>query len=114
MIRQKNPTTNVTCPKCGEVFKQKRSNQKFCTKKCKHYYYVRVRKKKLQQPYAKFKKSSCDFCGFKAIDTCQLDIDHIDGNHKNNSLENLQTLCANCHRLKTKLNKEGPYKWKKG
>jgi 5-methylcytosine-specific restriction endonuclease McrA len=31
----------------------------------------------------------------------QLDVDHIDGNHRNNNPENLQTLCANCHRLKT-------------
>ncbi|CAL9981083.1 HNH endonuclease [Vibrio phage D69] len=28
---------------------------------------------------------------------------HIDGNHSNNSIDNLQTLCANCHRLKTYL-----------
>lgn len=34
---------------------------------------------------------------------CQLDVDHIDGNHSNNKLSNLQTLCANCHRLKTHL-----------
>ena len=37
------------------------------------------------------------------------DIDHIDGNHKNNNIENLQTLCANCHRLKTYENED----WKK-
>jgi 5-methylcytosine-specific restriction endonuclease McrA len=30
-----------------------------------------------------------------------MDIDHKDGNHKNNKIENLQELCANCHRLKT-------------
>jgi 5-methylcytosine-specific restriction endonuclease McrA len=55
------------------------------------------------------KKSFCEYCSFKALDSCQLDVDHIDGNHKNNNLDNLQTLCANCHRLKTKVNKEfGP------
>ena len=32
---------------------------------------------------------------------CQLDVDHIDGNHNNDEEVNLQTLCANCHRLKT-------------
>ena len=41
---------------------------------------------------------------------CQMDIDHIDGNHKNDNKENLQALCANCHRLKSKKNKEGIYK----
>ena len=30
-----------------------------------------------------------------------LEVDHIDGNHENNSPTNLRTLCANCHRLKT-------------
>jgi 5-methylcytosine-specific restriction endonuclease McrA len=48
-----------------------------------------------------YKKASCDNCGFKADHLCQLDIDHIDGNSSNNDIKNLQTLCANCHRLKT-------------
>ena len=30
-----------------------------------------------------------------------LEIHHIDGNHKNNKLENLQILCPNCHSLTT-------------
>jgi len=30
-----------------------------------------------------------------------LEVDHIDGNSKNNSTNNLQTLCANCHKIKT-------------
>jgi len=36
----------------------------------------------------------------------QLDIDHIDGDHTNEDPSNLQTLCANCHRYKTYLNKD--------
>src|SRR3954452_6494438 len=43
----------------------------------------------------------CSHCGFVAEHVVQLDVDHIDGNHNNNAPENLQTLCANCHRLKT-------------
>lgn len=47
------------------------------------------------------KKNYCESCGFIAKHRVQLDVDHIDGNHYNNDLSNLQTLCANCHRLKT-------------
>ena len=54
----------------------------------------------------KLKGDVCDKCGFVPEHLCQLDVDHIDGDHKNNSPENLQTLCANCHRLKTFLNED--------
>jgi predicted HNH restriction endonuclease len=56
--------------------------------------------------YTKFKKDYCEQCGFKALHRVQLDVDHIDGNHQNNDELNLQTLCANCHRLKTHINSD--------
>jgi HNH endonuclease len=59
---------------------------------------------------SRFKKNTCEMCGFIPLDLCQLDVDHKDGNRNNNSLENLQTLCANCHRLKTKTSRDGTYK----
>lgn len=52
--------------------------------------------------YKKHKKESCEQCGFIPVHMCQLDVDHIDGDRTNNDLSNLQTLCSNCHRLKTK------------
>ena len=52
------------------------------------------------------KKAYCEICGFVAINKVQLDVDHIDGNHRNNEVDNLQTLCANCHRLKTHINND--------
>jgi hypothetical protein len=51
--------------------------------------------------YTRYKKSICEKCGFVPEHNCQLDVDHIDGNHSNDDESNLQTLCANCHRLKT-------------
>lgn len=54
-----------------------------------------------KRPYMMYKKDTCDRCGFIPEDRCQLDVDHIDENHNNNKLKNLQTLCANCYRLKT-------------
>ena len=59
----------------------------------------------------KYKKKFCEFCGFKAVHPCQLDVDHIDGNSLNNNPDNYQTLCANCHRLKTLLNKDWESKY---
>jgi 5-methylcytosine-specific restriction endonuclease McrA len=56
--------------------------------------------------YTRFKKDYCEACGFKAVHRVQLDVDHIDGNHMNNDIDNLQTLCANCHRLKTQTNSD--------
>ena len=66
-------------------------------------------KKWKQYSYTAGKGLSCEKCGFIAEDPCQLDVDHIDGDHKNNHPDNLQTLCANCHRLKTKVNGDGFY-----
>ena len=59
--------------------------------------------------YKKYKKTICAKCGFTG-DPCQLDVHHIDGNHTNNSVDNLETLCANCHRLVTKNEKHGIYR----
>lgn len=56
---------------------------------------------KLKTEYRFHKKSYCERCGFIPEIPNQLDVDHIDGNKKNDNPENFQTLCANCHRLKT-------------
>jgi hypothetical protein len=45
------------------------------------------------------KKSSCERCGFVPEHPIQLDVHHVDGNRHHNDPGNLQTLCANCHRL---------------
>lgn len=41
-------------------------------------------------------------CTSTIVDSCQLHIDHVDGNRYNNEPANLRTYCANCHALKTK------------
>ena len=42
-------------------------------------------------------------CTSAIIGSCQLDLDHIDGNHFHNVPENIQTICKNCHSWKTKV-----------
>lgn len=54
----------------------------------------------------KHKKTCCEHCGFVALHPCQLDVDHVDGNRDNDDPSNFRTLCANCHRLKTQLQKD--------
>jgi 5-methylcytosine-specific restriction endonuclease McrA len=57
--------------------------------------------------YRHIKGDRCEKCGWVPVHPCQLEIDHIvprsagGTNHR----DNLQTLCANCHRLKTHLEK---------
>ena len=66
-----------------------------------------------KHPYRQFRKDYCEnrdgrVGGFKCVAvipwTGILQVDHIDGNPINNDLSNLQTLCANCHTLKSHLN----------
>ena len=61
--------------------------------------------------YKKYRKEYCENIdsrlGFKCTTTIidmyyQLEVDHIDNNHDNNTEGNHQTLCACCHRIKTK------------
>ena len=94
----------VKCARCTETFPY-RSNKIYCSRRCKGK--ARIRR---QHPYRNLKKDYCEECGFKPKHHIQLDVDHIDGDHKNNNSNNLKTLCANCHRLKTYISKEGPWK----
>lgn len=51
---------------------------------------------------ANLKKPACELCGWamKSADgRLPLELDHINGNNKDNRIENLQVLCPNCHSL---------------
>lgn len=116
----------IKCKGCEKSFVKDRAKRVFCTIECSKVYigqnYYDNNKEKFSiksresreknHPYKKYKKKFCEDCGFFAKYSCQLDVDHVDGNHYNNDLSNLKTLCANCHRLKTYLNKEGAHRRK--
>jgi 5-methylcytosine-specific restriction endonuclease McrA len=60
--------------------------------------------------YRDSKGDKCERCGFVPEHSVQLDVDHVDGNNSNNAPSNLQTLCANCHRLKSYLAGDGMFR----
>lgn len=70
--------------------------------RCKRKY--EVTKRSIETPWVFHKKDVCEECGFIPQHDCQLTVDHIDGNKYNNEISNYQTLCHNCHALKTLLN----------
>ena len=85
----------ATCSKCGGIKIKYRKG-----KNRKGYWACYNKEKEKRITYRKHLKDKCNECGFIPVNKIQMDIHHIDGNHKNNKLENLETLCACCHRLK--------------
>lgn len=71
---------------------------------------VGKRKRRREKKALRNKDTQCRRCGFVPENMCQLTVDHIDRNHKNNAKNNLQTLCANCHNFKTKVELVWPEK----
>lgn len=48
------------------------------------------------------KKPKCELCGWATISSdgrIPLELDHVNGNRKDNRIENLRILCPNCHSL---------------
>lgn len=104
-IDTENRTAN--CLTCGDVlirYRERNKNTGKITWRCANV--VNRRQNARYWPYRLFKGPSCEHCGFVPKHPAQLDVDHIDGDSTNHIQSNLQTLCANCHRLKTIENKD--------
>lgn len=111
------------CLNCGkEIIDTHCYNRKYCSNKCQQEYEYKqwINNYKVDNSIAKSTKwgqipkhlrryifekfeNKCCLCGWSKINphtqTLPLEIDHIDGNSENNSENNLQLLCPNCHSL---------------
>ena len=96
-------TVNYKCQHCEVDFKGSPSHpRKFCSRACvgkskKTVFeakFTTVRKAMVSRDMIK----ACQRCGYNAHPEI-LGVHHMDRNRKNNSLENLEVLCPNCHSL---------------
>lgn len=96
----------LKCDYCGKIFTRmgtevKRSYLHFCSKECGNKYKNLFIKKDNSSNYRNlaFKEYQhiCACCGYDE-DERILEVHHIDGNRKNNNINNLRILCPNCHR----------------
>lgn len=101
-----DPTNrSAVCAVCGITKIRSKGNGGWrCYKSGQNFDFSRLKKYKYPRRRYRLKlKEKCERCGFIPENICQLDIHHLDGNHKNNKDSNLQTLCACCHRYITML-----------
>ncbi len=63
----------------------------------------RVSTKRVRKFLIELRGSKCENCGWSelnpASNTVPIEMDHIDGDSENNSIDNLRLLCPNCHSL---------------
>ena len=125
--RKQNMVENKVCKNCGNLLK-KRENESwqdynkrmFCSNECKWSYdrveYVKKWKngeingmvgEDLSERVRKYlinkADNKCSVCGWSEVNEhtgkIPLEVHHKDGNPYNNTEENLQVLCPNCHSL---------------
>ena len=119
--REKNVV--LICKWCSKKFKPNlnRKQIKFCSISCAGLFFANNRyinfiekwknglisseifSAHIRKYLFEINSSKCELCGWseKNIKTGKipLDVEHIDGNCKNNKKENLKLLCPNCHSL---------------
>lgn len=83
----------------------------FTKRKVEEYLFngVRVESGRLRKMLVRdgYKDSRCEICGLSEWmgSPIPLELDHMDSNHFNNELSNLQIVCPNCHAMETKRRK---------
>ena len=97
-----------TCKNCNTEFNYmpSQSGGKFCSNKCQGQYSVKQRftkgtdfRNSMRKYLVENKTYECSSCGITEYNNkpITLQVDHIDGDRKNNEMNNLRFLCPNCH-----------------
>lgn len=117
VLNEQSTKESGECLNCGQDFSYRPSQypkgKKFCSNVCQGEYTVKqtltpdseyrhkrqgVYVKKLQEK--DYGKNFCEICKIDEWNGKPIvfDVDHVDGNRRNNTLENLMIVCPNCHR----------------
>jgi len=117
--KSRETSVEVECDQCHILHKRppsrlfiSKTGLRFCSRECKEESQKTGNQfNKVLLPHSKDKSyrdhalrvygAICKHCGYKD-NVKMLDVDHIDSNRKNNTIENLQVLCVWCHALKTR------------
>lgn len=113
--------TILECKNCSIEFKKRPGrNQIYCSKKCSSEYKSKIAIERwlsgedkrdsligaggmVRNYLLKINKGKCSECGWGKVNIftgkIPLEVHHIDGDCCNNSIDNLQLLCPNCHAL---------------
>ena len=97
-----------SCITCSKNFKwmPSQSTGKFCSHKCRHTHLLNEKiksgnytKSNAKSYFRRIKEYKCQICSISSWNgkPLTLQLDHIDGNNKNNLVENFRWLCPNCH-----------------
>lgn len=112
---------NKKCKQCGKVLSNQKRHNTFCSQQCSSIYRKNIKiqnwlngtyngiigtnqlSKTIREFLLQQHNYQCEICGWDKINPVTnkspLEIHHKDGNYMNNSPDNLQVLCPNCHSL---------------
>jgi 5-methylcytosine-specific restriction endonuclease McrA len=117
---RKGSSVTCNCATCGKeikkqksIIKRSKSTKVFCSRSCAVSYNNKLKTGEKHPNYVNGDGSyrrlafnslsnKCSDCGNE--DERVLEVHHIDENRKNNNIENLVILCANCHKIRHNFN----------
>ena len=103
------------CLNCGVTKEQENTSGKYCSNKCQGIYQSKLKVEKWLSEgnwvvankqltpwikrYILERDKGCSVCGISEwMDKpVTLEIDHVDGDYRNNNEKNLRAICPNCH-----------------